>query len=204
MPLNEMPQKSEIHITKAVAARRQLNAAVRMLFSGEDGLAVHTLVAAAHTILVDLDGHRSKSTLSDAYSTAFERLIHVLKVPHPGEEQLKHDLPAFKELIQRLRRKPANFLKHADRDSHASLDENKLRTEDLLLEACVLYRELGFDLTPEMQVYGRWHLAVYPRQESDKINTDIGLVHELSHDTQLQLGAFLLHETKGQSIADQL
>ena len=199
-----MAKQPEAHITKAVAAQRQLDAAVRMLFANEDGLAVHTLVAAAHTILVDLDARQSKSALSDAYSAALERLIQTLKLPHPGEENVRRDVPALKDLIQRLRRKPANFLKHADRDSHASLDEKTLRTEDLLLEACVVYRELGFNLTREMQAYGRWHLAVYPRQQSDKINTALGFVHELSRDAQIQFGAFLLQRTKAPSIANEL
>lgn len=41
-------------ITKLDAARRQLRAAVRLLFDGGDPVAVHTLVGAASVIISDL------------------------------------------------------------------------------------------------------------------------------------------------------
>ena len=195
---------SEVKITKTTAAQRQIDAAIRVLFSGEDALAIHTVVAAAHTILVDLDNQRTKPVLNGFYSTAFKKAIEAFRLPQFDEPELDRNLPAFKELIQRVRRKPANFLKHANRDPEHALDESALKTEHLLLEACTLYAGLGLKLTPEMYVYVQWHLAVYPHEESDKIKTELGYVHDLAHDAQLELGRFLLDKVKGKILVDQL
>ena len=192
-----------VHVTKVAAAQRQIDAAIRMLFAGEDALAVHILVAAGHTILVDLDGRRDRPVLNDVYSTALEKVVEVLKLPHAGKADLDQNLPAFKELVQRVRRKPANFLKHANRDPEHALDEGTLKT-DHLLEACTLFGELGLKITPEMYVYARWHLAVYPHEESDKIKTEIGYVHDLVRDVQLELGKFLLDQAKRKALRDEL
>lgn len=43
-----------VPVTKLGAAQRQLDAAIRMYFSGEDELAVHTVAAAAYALLQDL------------------------------------------------------------------------------------------------------------------------------------------------------
>ena len=80
-----------------------------------------------------------------------------------------------------------------------SLDADTLDTDSLLLEACVQYALLGFELTPEMRAFAWWHLAVYPSEESDRIETAAGEVHELNRDEQIEFGAFLLtliHEKK--------
>ena len=50
---------ASVDITKPTAAQRQIDAAIRILFSGEDVLAVHTVVAAAHRIVLDLREKRS-------------------------------------------------------------------------------------------------------------------------------------------------
>ncbi|SRR6266571_1027376 len=195
---------SEVHITKPAAAQRQIDAAIRIYFSGEDQLAVHTIVAAAHGILVNLDEKRGKPIMNDVYAEALEKVIDKLQLKKISNAEIAQNVPSFKAFIQGMRRKPGNFLKHADRDPHKSLDASTLGTEHLLLEACTLYKELGLKTTREMYTYARWHLAVYPHLESDKMKTDIGYLHELPHDTQLQVGKFLLERLAERSIADQL
>lgn len=49
-----------IGITKTVAAQRQIDAAIRIMFSGEDPLAVHTVVAAAFGIVKELTKKRDE------------------------------------------------------------------------------------------------------------------------------------------------
>ncbi|MBI2959396.1 MAG: hypothetical protein HYY28_03715 [Betaproteobacteria bacterium] len=119
----------------------------------------------------------------------------------PSLKQLRERFPSetsgwnprdLKSRIQRVKRKPANFLKHADRDPDNALNPETLKTDYLLLEACALYGGLGFELTPEMWAFSRWHLAVYPREQEDQIKTAAGFVHELEWSAQLQFGAFLL------------
>ena len=48
---------AELHLTKQAAAQRQLDAAVRIFFTGEDVLAIHTIVSAANNVLTDHDNN---------------------------------------------------------------------------------------------------------------------------------------------------
>ena len=69
-----------IHITKIAAAKRQLDAAIRMFFAGEDELAVHTIAAAAFRVLRDLHKKRGKS-----YSGKFARPVQPANIlPRPS------------------------------------------------------------------------------------------------------------------------
>jgi hypothetical protein len=98
----------------------------------------------------------------------------------------------FKKWLWDARNRPANFLKHADRDADEMLNQGTLETDHLLLEACCLYEELGLPSTPEMSAFARWHLAVYPHEDGDAIETASGFVHSLERTEQLEFGAFIL------------
>jgi uncharacterized protein YlaN (UPF0358 family) len=193
---------SEIHITKEAAAQRQIDAAIRMLFSGEDMLAVHTVAAAAYGILTNLDDKRTEPTLNKLYAEVLADVGKRLDLPR---RQVTKEIAAlnvinFKTLIEQYRRKPSNFLKHANRDSDKLLDVSTLNTESLILAACGLYREVGLKTTAEMNVFGRWHLGAYPHEQGDEIETDIGQLHELPHEVQLQVGAILLDQSAKESM----
>src|SRR6185312_16485019 len=110
---------------------------------------------------------------------------------------LPPDVMNFKLWLQERNRSGANFLKHADRDTGKALDQSSLSTDHLILEACGIYRNLGLELSHEMNVFGRWHLAVYPSQEQDRIITKSGDVSELTRDEQLDFGMFLLENVGG-------
>jgi len=56
-----------IYITKLAAAQRQLRAAIRMFFSGEDELAVHTVAFAAYKVLSDLKADRGRDEAGDYF-----------------------------------------------------------------------------------------------------------------------------------------
>jgi len=60
---------ARIHVTKLAAAQRQLRAAVRMFFAGEDNLAIHTVASAAYRVLSDLKAERGKDEVGDYYLT---------------------------------------------------------------------------------------------------------------------------------------
>jgi len=182
---------AELHITKQAAAQRQLDAAIRILFAGEDVFAVHTIVSAAHNVLTDLDNKSGKSALA-----LYAETLSKLQNEHPGIP-LPPDTEKFKWWLQQKNRwSGANFLKHADSDSRRALDPSTLSTDHLLLEACSIYRNIGLEPTHEMNVFGRWHLAIYPSQEEDRIVIKHGDVSELTRDEQLEFGEFLL-ETIG-------
>jgi hypothetical protein len=147
-------------ITKASAAQRQIDAAIRLLFSGEDSLAVHTVAAAgcglirdlANTIKPWLAGQEHRAALAGVYQGFLGR--------SPTEGEIHRDLPKLERLMRTARNRPVNFLKHADRDPNDLLNENDVKTDHLLLEACFLCASMGFDPTAEMRAFGRWHLAV--------------------------------------------
>jgi hypothetical protein len=63
--MSKSPQQSNIVITKLAAARRQLDAAIRMTFANEDELAIHTVAAAAYRVLKDILEKRGRNDRED-------------------------------------------------------------------------------------------------------------------------------------------
>ena len=183
---------AQVYVTKTSAAQRQIDAGIRLLFSGEDSLAVHTITAAAHGIVKDLAERREPGQVDNLYEMSMKGVYEQLSDQMPSDDAIRYELPHFKKWLRSYRNRPANFLKHADQDAEDSLDADTLGTDHLLLEACVQYALLGLDLTSEMQAFTWWHLAVYPSEKSDKIETAAGEVHELNRDEQIEFGAFLL------------
>ena len=111
-------------VSKLEAARRQIDAAIRMLFNEEDNLAVHTLAWAAHCVVRDVAKATGKANL---LSDFFER----------------HLDSHYREL--------ANFLKHADRDPNEAIVEFADDVPDMLLEmASTIFVGLGEKQTAEM------------------------------------------------------
>ena len=144
---------AEIHVTKLAAAKRQLCAAVRMYFYGEDELAVHTLASAAYRLIGDLKSQRGRDEVGDYHLTSVFYAVRSYRqgnlpsymTDNPELMQSIHcwakELPItatseFEDIVAlaspdvtqnfwRRRNKIANFLKHADRDSsaHISMEE---------------------------------------------------------------------------------
>jgi hypothetical protein len=212
----------DLALNKYEAARRQLNAAIRMLFRGDDILAVHSVAYAAFNLLRELAISRgvedSESRIESALQNAavevalkqlYERAARTLnehgtpgKMVIEDRNALRHSLaeaiPAdllkqWKKNFYRTRNYAGNFLKHGDRDE--ALRVTQINTEDILLEACVLYVKLGHTLTPEMHIFGQWHLGVYPSAEGDEIQLSDGtFLHDLSREAQLAAGAWRLRQ----------
>ena len=177
---------AELQLTKQAAAQRQIDAAIRILFSGEDVVAVHTVVAAAYNVITDLDNKSGKKALA-----FYADILSDLQNAYPGIP-LPKEAAEFRVWFQRNNRSGANFLKHADKDSTKALDPSKLSTDLLLLEACGIYCDLGLKPTREMKAFIRWHLAVYPSHDEDRIITKSGDVSKFNRSEQLEFGLFLL------------
>ncbi len=176
---------AEIIVTKLAAARRQLSAAIRMFFSGEDELAIHTVASAAYGILKDLKSGRGRDEAADYHLT---RIFYVVRDYRRGTlpETFTKDAEAmrwickmaellpitanseFKDVNAQVSRQfranfwtdrnyVANFLKHADRDarSYISLDG----VDNLHLIMCALGAYI--DLTNELIHPEGWVLFVY-------------------------------------------
>ena len=92
---------AEIRTNKTEAARIQIEAAIRLLFSGEDPIVVHTLAAAGFRIVRDLAHAGDKGGTQRMFKNLFK----------PGMEG------KFWKGINRA----ANFLKHADDDPDDAL-----------------------------------------------------------------------------------
>ena len=146
-------RSGKVYVTKLAAAQRQLCAAIRMFFDGEDELAVHTVASAAFGILRDLKAERGRDEAADNYLNAvFYAVRDYRRGTLPGyladdsqmmkwirdmanrmpisassqyEDVAASVSPGLAQDFWRKRNAVSNFLKHADRDakSHISLDE---------------------------------------------------------------------------------
>ena len=133
---------TNIKVNKPEAARRQINAAIRMLFSGEDPVAVHTLAMAGFRVLRDLAKHAENP---------MDILINSMIKPEKETELWRH--------INSL----SNFLKHADKDPyeiHVSVAEEI--NDVVLLLAAKYYQVLGYQPTQEKSALITWCMVLYP------------------------------------------
>jgi hypothetical protein len=115
-------------VSKIEAARRQIDTAIELYFSGGDFLSIYSISFAAHQVLSDIYSHHRDDDFLALMSE---------KLP-----------PRFRRYLA----EPANFLKHADRDYDAYLPEiNYVQIEAVLCVATILYRRISGDLTSKMK-----------------------------------------------------
>jgi hypothetical protein len=118
-------------LSKIEAAQRQLDCAIRLYFDNDDLLAVHALSRAAFRVLYVLQ------PADDDYKKLITQTMRYLGW---GD---------FNELT--------NFIKHADRDPDAEVDEaNEVATQVGIGFAAMLYRDITATLTPEMKAFHLW------------------------------------------------
>ena len=132
----------DLRTNKIDAARRQLEAAIRMFFGGDDPFAIHTVASAAYRILRDVAEHSGKSPFHE----------HVKTFIRPGKDK------QFWSAIN----KAANFLKHADEDPDAILEVKEEFNDFSIGICCMYYHSLGYDLTPDMRGFMGWHMLMNP------------------------------------------
>lgn len=115
-------------VSKIDGAQRQIETAIDLYFSGGDFLSIYSISFAAHQVLRDIYKHHCNDDFLDNLSA------------HLPADFRKH-LAA-----------PANFLKHADRDHDAYLNEvSYVQIEAVLCVATVLFRRISGDLTLKMK-----------------------------------------------------
>jgi hypothetical protein len=169
-----MPKASaKVHVTKLAAAQRQLRAAVRIFFAGEDELAVHTVASAAYRLLSDLKAHRGRDEVGDFYRTSIFYLVRDFRrgtlpgyIANDPEmmgwiREVAKQLPIqadskFSDLSVSVptsaarkfwlkRNEIPNFLKHADRDAKAHISLDDVDNLQLLMDAYRAYIDLVHD-----------------------------------------------------------
>ena len=217
---------AEIHITKLAAAQRQLRAAIRMFFGGEDELAVHTVASAAYRVFRDLKERRGRDEVGDVYQTMVfyvvrdyrrgtlpkhladdaELMRHVREWADalPITENTEYDdvstcvSPEVARRYWKDRNKVFNFLKHADYDAeeHISLDE--VDNFHLLMLATGSYIDLGGDVGAEGYVL--WLFSELRFGETGALPEEwANDIELLSSDEQLKFFSDFLTELRRES-----
>jgi len=128
---------ANLQISKLDAAKRQLETAVRLYFSEADPVSIHTLTAAAHELLSDVNKSRGGP-------------------PMLTESLLQNVRPDKVDEAKRRLSATANFFKHADRDPEEVHAFDPAQTEILLFDACFKYKDLTGELVPTLGVYWGW------------------------------------------------
>lgn len=187
MPTSAWP---EIQTTKLDAARRQLETAITLLFSGGDAISVHTLAYAAFGILKEVSGHRG-STKILATAEALEA------TGKKGE---------FWKGFNRA----GNFFKHADRDPDGVLqDMPEEENEALIFIALSIHDGLGCIKSVELEAFSLWWSCINFENidnVKDTFMTWLTANHERLHaDSRrelLALGKELLHLVRRQQLSE--
>jgi hypothetical protein len=118
-------------ITKLEAARRQLDAAIRLYFAEDDPIAVHTLVGAPHILITDLSKAAQLESILDRYI-----------------------VPDYRWKFEGAIRSAQNFFKHSERDGpDATLEFDPHFTELMLLIDIEMFKELTGSATDSMRVF---------------------------------------------------
>lgn len=145
---------ANIGLNKVEAAQRQIDTGIRMLFSGEDPVAIHTVAMAGFRIVRDLAAKQGDSYMHQISEAMIK----------PGKE---------KEFWSALQG-PANFLKHADRDADDVLDDVGEEVNELiLLIASMYYEDITRQSSPEMKILWCWCLSLRPHLFKDEAPASI-------------------------------
>jgi hypothetical protein len=150
--------KQKTIVGKLDVASRQVTEAIRLLFGERDLIAVHTLAAAAHQILVDL-AHKGKN-------------VSVLK--GSVDSELARDREYLKSVNF-----PFNFFKHARSDADERINVAPLDrlTHDFLMDNVLMLQQRSADIAFEAKVYWAWYVSRYA-DEFDDLPTN-GAVKDL-------------------------
>lgn len=137
-----MPE-SPRSLTPLEAARRNVDAAIRMLFSGEDPVPVHLVVATTFRVLHDL-AQAGRPTPQD------DRINMFL-------------LPGGEGAFYRAVNDAATFAKRAEQDPRAMLQEVTKERNDFEIAIACLYLEcIEGQSTAEAQAFLWWFATMYP------------------------------------------
>lgn len=126
----------EVTVYKIDAARRQTDQAIRLFFSDQDAISIHSLAGAAHQILRNMVGEKNSVGLYDG----------LLKIVKPARK---------KELIGKLNQ-AKNFFKHADRKNEEKIIFRPETNEFILYDNTALYEQKTGELTDLMKIFKVW------------------------------------------------
>jgi hypothetical protein len=131
LTLTSKPDYQPMWVTKLDVAARQARTAVRLFFEEVDPISLHTLVAAAHTVLKDLSEKKGSRSI----------------VKPPGYD---YKINAAE-----------NFFKHAykDPDGRVNIEPLPRLTVDLLFDAVVMLQNVSPDPPIEAKIFWAWFVV---------------------------------------------
>jgi hypothetical protein len=133
------PMQTAIIISKLDTVRRQLDTAIRLYFSSADPISIHTLAAAAHRVMKDINSKAG------------------------GDPMLRDKLvsmfyPKDRKTVRRKLAEAENFFKHADHDHGQTLKFKPGITEFLLFDTGLKYIAMTGEDMPTFQVFSIWFM----------------------------------------------
>ncbi len=138
MPKNEIER---IRVSKLDAARRQLDCAIELWFADQDAVSIHTLAAAAHQIIHDINKKKGGQELF------FDSMK--IRDEHRGE---------FVALVKRS----MNFFKHADKDAEGITEFIPLGSIMFMLFSTIGVQQLGERLNDVENTFVNWLTLHHP------------------------------------------
>ena len=137
-----------IWVDKIEVCKRQIVEAIKLFFEARDPIIIHTIIASAHQILVDIG---TKQGISGAIKNS-DGLTR---------RQFKHYLQAVNT--------PYNFFKHANNDPNEKLNVAPINrfSSDFILDAIVIFQRLTNDLPLEAKVFWTWFVGKYSDEFED-------------------------------------
>lgn len=171
-------------LTKIDIAEAQLCAAIRLFFQDANPVPVQSLAWAAHEVLSDIGGKLKLETF-------FDQLARWQELPV--------------EVVRAKAARFPNFMKHADRDTAAALDDfSDLDNDGIIFAACRNLAVIAKGLPPEAQVFEAWFLAITVKRVTaggirwqEKIKACIRLfpgVRSASRERQKKIGLYALNK----------
>ena len=175
-------------ISKLEAARRQIEFAISAHFANGDLFAIHTVTSAAWGILRALAEMRGSVRSHQA----------MLDIIRPGMER------EFWSYMNRA----SNFLKHADRDPDAMLDDVSEEINDSAIFVAIgYYADLsGSPLSRTMELFTMWYACLHPHLMTDEFRSQVlGMVpqeelervRKAPRSVQLEAGLGLIKRIRG-------
>jgi hypothetical protein len=137
-----MPESPQTRATLD-AARRNVDAAIRMLFGGEDPLPVHLVAASASRALHDL----AKAGRAEALAEVIARFL-----APGGEEEFYRAIEAATAFAERAEQDPGLMLQ----------DVSETRNDFEIAMACLYLEYLGAKASAEARAFLWWFAAMYP------------------------------------------
>ncbi len=159
-----MDKPNFVYISKIDAAKRQLEAVIRLFLQHSDIVVIHTLIGAAHNILADLAKNRKVGETLLTWEATQKRI------------KKEYQKRFYKELHE-----AKNFFKHGAKSEDKTVEFNPATSEYYIFDSCNLYHAMTQEITPLMSVFKIWFFCKHThllldqsdREAYEKIKIDL-------------------------------